>query len=167
MKNILIVLLLILMVASGCSSEQNISRQFNDSSYYSIGDSLYVNNFIFTVTDFEITQEYKGAKTDNYFIVVTIEAVNNGSTADTVTNDLFTLLDSKERMFSNDSLRDFSFVSNDYFSITEDINPGLKKTGRVSFEVPIDAEGFVLGISSNMFDFGGSKYKFVKLADQE
>ncbi|WP_433943591.1 DUF4352 domain-containing protein [Paenibacillus sp. SN-8-1] len=110
------------------------------------------NPFEITVTG---VKEKNGKSSDSKFVVVEVKAQNSNNKPASIMSSMFKLKDSRGNEYSADT-----FASN----ISDlSVNPGLTRTGNVSFEVPTNASGFVLGVSSDMFDFGGADYKYVDL----
>lgn len=129
---------------------------------YGIGDAFLVGNIQFVVQGAKEMQNYNGHKTSGKFVVVEVSAKNIGQSPATVDGGMFILWDGLGRKYENNGVNDISFADDKYFSIDQ-LNPGIMKEGRVSFEVPSDASGFRLGVRSNMFDFGGAEYQYVDL----
>jgi Domain of unknown function (DUF4352) len=130
-----------------------------------VNESVALEGVTYTTKSVEVTSEYNGHKTEGAFVVVTVEARNDGSKPVTVSPSQFLLVDDKGNQYEGDSSRDITlFGDNKYFSITDDINPGLTRTGRMSFEVPSPSGVYFLAIRDNMFDFGGADYVYVKLS---
>jgi hypothetical protein len=165
-----LLVVLSLFLFAGCSAADNIDSQKTSASSSSkepqvhrVGEPVRIKDLSYTVEKFEEAKEYNGHKTDGKFVIVEIEADNLGKEAVSVTNDMFVLVDDKNRQYKSDPMRDISFQDKKYFAITEQINPGLKKIGRVSFEVPNDVDRYALAMRADAVDLGGAEYQFVKL----
>lgn len=148
----------------GCASEyENMMDQTtNADQFYGIGDSVYVNELAYVVNDVEIQED---EEQEQKYVIATIEARNIGKQPATVTSEYFVLFDSEGRMYESDPFESMAVSGDEYFSIADPINPGLKKQAKVFFVVPIDAVDFTLAIRDNMFDFGGAQYQFVYLGN--
>jgi hypothetical protein len=177
------IVLIACAVLGGCSEYENLSKQtpskttttpatetkVSSSSssatpkVHQANESITLADVSYSVKGYEELQDYNGHKTENKFVVVTIEAKNIGKAAATIVDEMFLLIDDQKRQFKTDAMRDVSYKDDNYFSMTKEVNPGLSKTGKVSFEVPNDSKGFILAVRDNMFDFGGAKYEFVQL----
>jgi len=147
------------------SSSQEVEQTPQvENQVASVGVPVSLGNISFTVKSVEELAEYNGKKTSGKFLVFVVEATNNGNDAVKIGNEQFLLIDEQERKFENNSLNDISFGSEySAFSLMDDINPGMSKIGRISFEMPKDAVPLALAIRDNVFDFGGAKYVYVKL----
>lgn len=169
LSRIFILIISILLVFVGCSSYDNTIAQKEkanknkDIKTYKVGDSFMFGDLEYTVSGFEVKKEYNGHRTENKFVIVTVKVKNNGKEPVTVTGGYFVLVDKDNRVYEGDPTRDISFRDKEYFSLTESINPGIVKKGRVSFEIPENVNVFMLAIRNNMFDFGGAEYRYVAL----
>ena len=153
---------------TGCSDYDNVISQkqiqsASNSKIFEVNEPVVFGDLEYVVLGFEESKEYNGHETENKFVIVTVSVKNQGKEPVTITNDYFVLIDGDDRIYDSDPTRDISFHDNNYFSLTESINPGLTKKGRVSFEVPEDVNTYMLGIKDNMFDFGGAEYRYVVL----
>lgn len=162
-------LLVILFCLAGCSSYDNAISQKEGASdtkkneVYNVNEPFVFENLEYTVLGFEESKKYNGKETENKFVIVTVNVKNKGKEPVTIDNNFFVLIDENDRIFKSDATRDISLFDDEYFSSVNSINPGLSKTGRVSFEVPEESTTFMLGIRDNMFDFGGADYRYVTL----
>lgn len=168
-KYLLITLMLLVFV--GCSGYENtISQKEKENKSkthksYKAGESFLFGELEYTVLGFEEKKEHNSHKTENKFVIVTVKVKNSGKKPVSVTNDCFVLIDKDNRIYESDPMRDISFKDKDYFSLTDNINPGIVKNGRVSFEIPENVNLFTLAIRDNMFDFGGAEYRYVVLRE--
>jgi len=155
---------IIIVVLTGCSAEyENMMEQTtNASQLYDMGDIVYVNELSFVVRDVEV-QEHE--EKEQKHVIVTIEARNNGKQPAPVANEYFVLFDSEDRMFESDPFESLAVNEDEYFSLADPINPGLKRQAKIVFIVPMDAADFTLAIRDNIFDFGGAHYQFVYLGN--
>jgi len=129
-----------------------------------IGITVPFNHGRYTVKEVKESNEYNGQKTENKFVIVTVEVENSSNKPIFVSGDQFVLIDEKGNNYLRDGMRDASFgEKNPTFSITDDLNPGVKRTGNVSFEVPVDVTDYQLAVRDNMFDFGGAEYIYFDL----
>lgn len=129
-----------------------------------INTPVTLGGVTYTVKSYETTSKYNGHSTQGSFVVVTVEAKNDSKKAISISPEQFLLKDSANREYKGDSSRDIKiFGERKHFSITDDINPGLSRTGVVSFEVPSADGNYSLAIRDNMFDFGGAEYVNVRL----
>lgn len=136
----------------------------NQPSVFPMGTPAQLDDTTFTVQSKTETKEYNGYSTENKFVIVSVEVENNGKEPLTISGNQFVLVDEKGNNYENDGMRDIAVGSdNPYFSLTDSINPGLKKTGNVSFEIPESVTNYALAIRNNMFDFGGAEYIYFDL----
>jgi ribosomal protein L35AE/L33A len=127
-----------------------------------IGDTVSVNNVVYTVKDVKESAEYNGETTDNKFVIVTLTAANDGKKEAEVYSELFYLYDSDGREFKGDVKRDIG-NSGGYFGYGATIAPGLDKSGQVAFEVPSTSTGFKFAIANTMVATKGTEYVYVNL----
>lgn len=121
-----------------------------------------VKDVIYKVDDVKESAEYNGEKTANKFVIVTLSATNNGKKEAEVYSELFYLIDSADREYKGSVTRDMG-GSSGYFGYGAAIQPGIKKSGQVAFEVPSDASGFTLAISDSMTNNGGKEAPHITL----
>jgi hypothetical protein len=156
---------------SPSSIQGNISEQKNNQEsesksepeivLYKIGDTGEIGNFAFTVKDVIETKQNHDKKTENKYVIITVEAKNIVKKPEYVDSDHFVLLDAQERQYNSDN--DILDWAKDKFFTLHEINPGLTFTAKVAFEVPDDASGFILAARDKNFDYGNSKYIFFNL----
>lgn len=156
---IIVVLIAVLYPIVSCDAfngEKNLSNQTTSTKTKTFGlnERVIVGSFSYKVTSAEKSKKYGFRTTDNTYVILNIEAVNISKNADYVSSNFFVLVDNEGRQHEHFSSE---------FSMTKDINPGLKTTGKIAFEVPNNAKNISLAIRDNMFDFGGAQYSFVKL----
>lgn len=123
---------------------------------YGIGESAEFGDYIITVKKAasEVTEE------DSRLLDVQIEVKNNGKEPVNVDSSYFKLLDAEDREFDpSDSV---SFGGDPIF-MYDSINPGLKLTKKVKFEIPADVTSAKLAMRDNMFDLGGADYIYFDL----
>jgi hypothetical protein len=150
--------------AASFSNQTQAAEQTKDSSapkVFKTGESATIGNFSFLVKDTTVSKQYNGHKTDNLYVILTIEASNVGQKPESVDSSYFLLVDNKGRNFKAEN--DILSFSNDSPFVLTDLNPGLKKTGKVAFEIPDDGASILLAVRDNMFDFGGAKYVYMEL----
>lgn len=128
----------------------------------SIGDTVSVNDVIYTVKDVKESAEYNGTTTENKFVIITLNAANDGKKAAKVYSELFYLYDSDGREFKGDVKRDIG-NSAGYFGYGAEIAPGLQSSGQVAFEVPASATGFKFAIADTMVATKSTEYVYVNL----
>jgi len=142
-------------------TETSTEEQDEKVVLYKIGETGEIGNFAFTVKDAIETKQNHDKTTENKFVIITVEAKNIVKKPEYVDSDHFVLLDAQERQYNSDN-GILDWVKDKFFSLHE-INPGLTFTAKVAFEVPNDANGFVLAIRDKNFDFGNTKYIFFDL----
>ncbi|MFC4102896.1 DUF4352 domain-containing protein [Paenibacillus xanthanilyticus] len=129
-----------------------------------LGGSAILNGTAYTPALARVTKTIGDVKTENQFIVVTIKAENFGDKEVTVDNSQFVLIDKSNRLYKTSSDMDLIIALDSYFSVADGINPGLSKTGKVVFEVPLGTNDVALGVSRELFGSDDpSEYEYVKL----
>jgi hypothetical protein len=114
---------------------------------YTVGQTATVGNVQWTVTDAYRTSLLRsnfGTQKQGSFVVVDFTFTNNRSEEVTLDPQLhMTLKDGSGREFGTDSDA-WEFVPSRLDIFLEPVNPGISQEGRVVYEVPPDAGGFVL-----------------------
>jgi hypothetical protein len=114
---------------------------------YTVGQTATVGNIEWTVTDAYLTNQLRsgfGTQKRGRFVVVDFTFTNNRSEEVTLDPELhMTLKDSGGREFGTDPDA-WEFVPTRLDIFLEPVNPGISQDGRVIYEVPPDAQGFVL-----------------------
>jgi hypothetical protein len=102
----------------------------------------------------EVGNEFMKKKASGAYKIVEVSLTNNQKDAITVDANSFKLVDDQGREFtySSDAQIAFDIGENegntDFF--LKSLNPGLTLTGKIVFEVPADAKGFVLHARGGM-----------------
>lgn len=112
-----------------------------------IGSDVDLGNFIFTIISVDDKKGADGNKT----IKLTVSVKNNGKNAESVTSNMFKLIDSDDRTFDSDTFQ------SDLTNFT--LNPGLMQKGNIVFEVPEDASDLTAVVSAAP----GEEYAYVNL----
>jgi len=115
---------------------------------HKVNEFFIVDDGKFIVTDF---QKYLGDGSD--VISVTFEVENIGKKEITIGSGMVKVIDNKKRVFESDW--DSTWPGS--------LNPGIKGSGKVRFEIPKDASELLVSFRTDMFDFGGADYAYVKL----
>ena len=127
--------------------QQGQQEQPGPQSEYTVGQTATVGNVEWTVTDAFVTDLLKstfGTQKRGRFVVVDFTFTNNRPEEVTLDPELHIILrDAQGREFGTD-FDAWEFVPTDLNIFLEPVNPGLSQDGRVIYEVPPDAEGFVL-----------------------
>lgn len=171
--NVFVTVLLICFILAGCGPSNQVGQTLDytsndaDTKIYKINEPFIFEDLEITVLSYEEAKEYNGYETDNKYIIATVSIANKGKQPVTIAGSNFILIDADDQVYDNDPVRDVSFQNDNYFSITDKINPGLTKQGSVSFEVPESLNAFALGIRDNMFDVGGASYVYVILKTEQ
>lgn len=97
--------------------------------------------------------EYLKEKAQGVFKVVEITITNNQKDAITIDANSFKLVDNQDREFKYSTQAQTAFDignggSSDFF--LKQLNPGLSQTGKIIFDVPVDAQGLVLKARGGM-----------------
>ncbi|WML42323.1 DUF4352 domain-containing protein [Neobacillus sp. OS1-2] len=102
----------------------------------------------------EVGNEYTKQKAQGIYKVVEVSLTNNQKDAITIDGNSFKLVDDQGREFSYSSDGQIAFdvgenEGNSNFFL-QSLNPGLTQTGKIIFDVPADAKGFVLKARGGM-----------------
>lgn len=163
---LLFIIVAVTILTAGCSDalSNNVGTSSNSQkdSVLDFGSSVTIDGVSFKPIKAVSAQKIGTETTTNQYVIITIDAENGNSKAITITSGQFVLIDDQNRQYK-ESTTDFIFDLDSYFSIADDINPGLKKSGQIVFEVPADSHEFVLAIRADMFDFGGADYKYIRI----
>jgi hypothetical protein len=126
---------------------QQGQQQQRAPKLYQVGETVTVGNVVWTVTDAYRTTLLRsnfGTQKRGNFVVVDFTFTNNRSEEVTLDPELHMVLkDSQGREFGTDPDA-WEFVPTRLNIFLEPVNPGLSQNGRVVYEVPPDAGGFVL-----------------------
>lgn len=126
------------------------------------GQAGQIGDFELKVVKTNSTKKSGSKTTENQFVIITLDVKNIGNKAGSLSDSNFILLDDKDHQYEANTL-DILPWDVDRISFSTQINPGLKKTGSIAFEIPSDVENIALAVRDNMFDFGGAKYIFFQL----
>jgi RNA polymerase subunit RPABC4/transcription elongation factor Spt4 len=102
----------------------------------------------------EVGNKFTKEKAQGIYKIVEVSLTNNQKDAITVDANSFKLIDDKSREFTYSSDAQIAFDigenegNSDFF--LQSLNPGLTLTGKIVFDVPIDAKGFVLKARGGM-----------------
>ena len=118
---------------------------------YAVGDDLIDGPFVFTITDVE---------RDGQTVTLYTRVKNTGKQAETLYRGSIRLRDASGNLYEHDS-----------DSVAKaDLNPGLTTEGKITFQVPEDADGLEAAINSDVIQvkvdksFGNkAKYKTINL----
>ena len=114
---------------------------------YTVGQTATVGSVEWTVTDAYLTNQLRsgfGTQKTGRFVVVDFTFTNNRPEEVTLDPDLHMILkDSRGREFGTDPDA-WEFVPTRPDMFLQPVNPGLSQDGRVIYEVPPDAQVFVL-----------------------
>lgn len=108
----------------------------------------------FESTDSIGNNQFSNAKAQGIFKVVTLSITNNQKDSIIVDSESFKLVDDQGREFSDSSEAGMALACSmgdhpEDFTFKE-LNPGMTITGVVIFDVPVDAQGFVLKAHGGM-----------------
>ena len=127
--------------------EQQAEEQPKPKPEYSVGQTATVGNVEWTVTDAYRTTLLRsnfGTQKRGNFVVADFTFTNNRPEEVTLDPELHIILrDAQGREFGTDTDA-WEFVPTRLNLFLQPVNPGISQDGRVIYEVPPDAEGFVL-----------------------
>jgi hypothetical protein len=127
--------------------EQQAERKPRPQPEYRAGQTAKVGNVEWTVTDAYLTNQLRsnfGTQKRGRFVVADFTFTNNRPEEVTLDPELHMILrDTRGREFGTDTDA-WEFVPTRLNLFLQPVNPGISQDGRVIYEVPPDAEGFVL-----------------------
>lgn len=117
-----------------------------DPTVHQIGERFVVGDVEKDPVEYRvISTEYRESVGEGYFtedadgvfLVVTIEMTNVGQDTTLITDDIFTIVDSRDREYSTDSDAIF-YVAEDTVVVAEQLDPDVTKRAILVFDVPQD-----------------------------
>ena len=126
---------------------------------YSIGDSIAAGDFTWKITKVttakqvgeEVFGTLMGEKADGIFLILDVEVENTGNSAKYLMDSFVTLVDDKNREFSPDSVAAMYLKPEGSALMFEQLNPGIKKIGKIVYDVPEGLTVVDIKIASNLF----------------
>ncbi len=128
------------------SGPNNLSGAYLIGDRFSVGYWSYVCNDAYW-TPFIGFDVYSMERANADFVVVNITAQNNDTSASTLPS--FHLMDLEGRMYDESSA---ATLNKGFFSVLEQLNPGVSKRGNVAFDVPPGRQYYLIvsgGIESD------------------
>lgn len=126
------------------------------------GDILYYVHG--TESKKELTSVLGNKTTNGQFLIVNLFVGNDDKEARTVDGSMFKLLDANGKEYESSVELD-TYVNEDIGFFLQKINPGMNKEGKIVFEIPADAEGLVLEVSSG-FGWSGGEIAYIGLYEK-
>lgn len=143
------------------SAEQNQESAKTEEAKpttYKLNQEVKVGNLSYVASEIKKTtsigNEFLNKKTEEQFVLVKVKVKNNDKEARTVDTNLFKVKDNQGREFAADAEADMYVNSNANFFL-EQVNPGTSRSGYVVFEIPKDAKGLTMEVSSGLGWSGG------------
>jgi hypothetical protein len=99
--------------------------------------------------------------TTGKFVIVQVTVLNNDKESRMVDGSMFKLVGSDGTEFSAYSEADM-YINSDLGFFLEQVNPKMTRTGKIAFEVPADASGLQLEVSSGL-GWSGGEYEVINL----
>lgn len=139
-------------------SEPKIEAKQPEVKSYSVGDEIQAGDFKWKINGFtsatEIGQEvagtFFGEKADGIFLIIDVEVENTGNSANYLTDNFVKLIDEQGREFSPNSAAAIYLKPQGSALIFEQINPGIKKKGKIVYDMPAGLKVANVRISSNL-----------------
>lgn len=130
-------------------------EQPDETEAASIGEEVAVGDVSYTVTDAErVTQLEDPYGLDEpltgNFMIVSFTFTNNGSEAATVSDVGMYLYDEEDNQYEADSDAALYLPEDTSLFLLDRVNPGLSQEVQTLYEIPPDAEGFELEVSSGL-----------------
>lgn len=158
----LLVVALFLALAAGSGSNKsdkaNTGAQQSTPAELSkegVSSDVKISVQKFESSDTAGNNQFSTKKAQGVFKIVTLSVTNNQKDAITVDGNSFKLIDNQNREFSYSSEAQLAISSStgsqkkEVFSLKQ-INPGMTVTGIVVFDVPKEAQGFILKARGGM-----------------
>jgi hypothetical protein len=123
-------------------------KSSNKPATYGVGQSVVIESIVFNVSSIK-----RSSGTDSDILTVSYSAKNNGKKEVTIGSSNIKLVDNQNRKFESQLSLD----------APGKLNPGIMKDGKAEIEVPKDAEGLLVAIRTDMVDFGGADYVYVRV----
>ncbi|MFA6193480.1 MAG: DUF4352 domain-containing protein [Parcubacteria group bacterium] len=154
---------------SAPDAKSNVSQSAKkpEEQKYKMNDKVPVGHFLFSVGSVkdleEISDGFTKKKAAGIYKLVGIAAINTNKESRYLDNSMFKLLDSKGRIYDNSTEGSMavSIKSNGEMDLfLKQISPSLGAGGVLVFDVPEDAEGFMLEVSGG---FGSPEKRYIEL----
>lgn len=132
---------------------------------YGVGDAVKTGELTYTVNGVEeknlISNVLGDKKTSGKFVIVDLKVKNGDKEERFIDAEMFKIKIG-DTEYSADSELDMYVNEGGIGFFLETINPNIEKEGKVVFEVPADAKGYTLEVSSG-FGWSGGEYAKIKL----
>lgn len=133
--------------------------QDNTPKTYAIGDSIPAGDFTWKITQFSTSKQigqdvmgtFMGEKASGIFIIVDVEVENTGNEAKYLSDNDIKLVDEKGREFSANTMAAIYLKPDGSALAFEQVNPGIKKKGKIVFDVPEGLKVVNVKIKSTLF----------------
>jgi hypothetical protein len=160
---------LVLMVGSGESEDTSSTEDTAaPKTAYKVGDEVPVGNFIYRLDSAAEQNVISSGNeflddltTTGKFVIVQVTVLNNDKESRMVDGSMFKLVGSDGTEFSAYSEADM-YINSDLGFFLEQVNPKMTRTGKIAFEVPADASGLQLEVSSGL-GWSGGEYEVINL----
>jgi hypothetical protein len=110
-----------------------------EAKQYKVGDVVAAGDFQYKVLNVsdakQVGNEYANKKTDNNYIIVSVEVKNTGKEAKTFDSSLFKLKTNDGTTFNSDGGAGI-YANTDNKTFLEQVNPGITVKGNIVFETP-------------------------------
>lgn len=149
-------------------SGEQITANQPEIKTYSLGDEIQAGDFKWKITKSSTAKEigqdvagtFFGKKADGVFIIFDVEVENTGKSAEYLMDSFVKLIDYQDREFSPNSVAVIYLRPEGSALMFEQINPGIKKKGKIVYDVPEGLKVANIRISSNLLE---SSFYHVKL----
>lgn len=110
------------------------------SPTFHLGDSVQAGDFSWSITNVStadsVGSDITVRQADGIFVILDVQVTNTGTTAQTFSNSMVTIIDGQGRQFSADSNDAIWIQPSGSALLTEQVNPGIVKKGQIIFDVP-------------------------------
>ncbi|MBI2208175.1 DUF4352 domain-containing protein [Candidatus Woesearchaeota archaeon] len=142
------------------STQEQITSNQPEAKTYSLGDEIQAGDFKWKITKSSTAKEigqdvggtFFGEKADGIFIILDVDIENTGKTAQYLTDSFIKLVDDQGREFSPNTAAAIYIKPQGSALIFEQINPGIKKKGKIVYDVPEGLRVANVRISSNLLE---------------
>lgn len=111
-----------------------------ETKAYFVGDRVVSGDIAYTITNVQtsptLSNEYQSTSADGIFVILDMDIENIGKETNTMTSNYIMLVDDQARVFESDS-DSWMYIDNDNNILMKQLQPGLKTTGRIIFDVPV------------------------------
>ncbi len=148
------------MIDTNINAQKQINTVPKEVKTYSLGDEIQAGDFKWKIIKSSTTEEigqdlagtFLGEKADGIFLILDVEIENTGKTAQYLSDSFIKLVDDQSREFSANTAAAFYLRPTGSALMFEQINPGIKKKGKIVYDVPAGLKVANIRVSSNLLE---------------